>query len=287
MAASYEHFDMSRFMNRVGMDFKDQVHNWCDLKHFQFSNGYYREYADKHYSKLYMEQYYLLKFFPFYFEEAKMAYGRLMWMFDVPVLRVLSVGVGSGVDYMALREILKSKSTDTMLEYIGVDLIDWKYRNNDIDFIQCDISDLDKRYFEGVNLVVFPKSLIELDRARLEYIAQMTAKYGADEVCFLNTYVKRGANVNGIDEFGVIDDILHQSGFVLKEGNSSDYYTVKNENLRINYPIPYNSWKNPLENFCHHNCGAEEAGRCNIAQYPMLKKTNMAFNVLKYARESK
>ncbi len=65
MTAPFTHFNIRAFMGKVTNDFLGQQENWCDLRHFQFSNGFYRQYAKDHYSRIYMEQYYLLKFFPF------------------------------------------------------------------------------------------------------------------------------------------------------------------------------------------------------------------------------
>ena len=82
MVAPYNHFDMASFMTQINNDFKMQQENWCDIRHFQFTNGYYSEYANTHYGKVYMEQYYLLKYFPFYIEECMHAYAKFLNSYD-------------------------------------------------------------------------------------------------------------------------------------------------------------------------------------------------------------
>ncbi len=162
--------------------------------------------------------------------------------------------------------------------------MDWKYRDTQIDFAQEDILYLDKSYFEGVDLIIFPKSLIELDEARLKRIAALSIFSSSDEIFFLNTYVKNGSSVFGINEFELIDLNLMVGGYSLVGNETNRYYTDFDNRLKINYPIYFNSWKNPLENHCNRKCGAGQIDKCRIAQYPMLYKNNMAYNVLQYAK---
>ncbi len=285
MVAPYNHLDITSFMKKIKNDFHMQQENWCDIKHFQFTNGFYSEYANTHYGKVYMEQYYLLKFFPFYFEECMQAYAQFLESYDKPTLKVLSIGVGNGVDYIALQELIRANSLDIELDYVGVDLIDWKYRDERIDFVNTDVLALDKSYFENVDLIVFPKSLIELDDARLNYIALMAIMHGSQEISFLNTYVKRDDNAFGIKQFKTIHDNLLQAGYILDDNEVDRFYSINDNNAKIEYPIYYNSWRKALETYCCHQCGTGEANRCRLAQYPMMYKNNMAFNVLKYTKE--
>ena len=112
MTAFYNHFEMKSFMTSVSNDFQKEQENWCDIRYFQFSNGYYSEYANTHYGKVYMEQYYILKFFPFYFEECMNAYAHFLQSYRKSTLKVLSIGVGNGVDYLALQELIRAIDLD-------------------------------------------------------------------------------------------------------------------------------------------------------------------------------
>jgi hypothetical protein len=284
MVAPYNHFDMASFMTQINNDFKMQQENWCDIRHFQFTNGYYSEYANTHYGKVYMEQYYLLKYFPFYIEECMHAYAQFLNLYDKPTLKVLSIGVGNGVDYIALRELIHVNKLDIELEYVGVDMIDWKYRDESIDFVHTDVFGLDKSFFQDVDLIVFPKSLIELDDKRLHYISLMTMMHGSDEIHFLNTYVKRNDDVSGIDQFKIIHNNMLHAKYILEDNEVDRFYSDIDDNAKITYPIYYNSWRKALEVFCCNQCGTGEANRCSLAQYPMMYKNNMAFNVLKYTK---
>lgn len=284
MTAIYNHFRMESFMTGVRNDFLEEQSNWCDIRHFQFSNGFYREYANEDYDKLYMEQYYLLKYFPFYFDEYKHAYELFFDSYNKVTLKVLSIGVGSGVDYLALKEVIREKNLDIELDYVGIDRIDWKYRDADIEFVNTDILHLDKTYFQDVDLIVFPKSLIELDEERLDYISSQVVSVASSEIYFLNTYVKNGNHVSGLDEFNMIHQMLMQAGHMFVDNDAYRSYTFDNAS-RVEYPIYYNSWKKPLEHHCRGRCGENQIRQCNIAQHPMIYKKNMAFNVLKYTKE--
>ena len=246
MTALYKHFDLTDFMTKIKNDFHTQQENWCDIKHFQFTNGYYSEYANTHYGKVYMEQYYILKFFPFYFEECMEAYAQFLESYDKPTLKVLSAGVGNGVDYIALQELIRANNLDIELDYVGVDIIDWKYRDERIDFVHADVLSLDESHFQDVDLVIFPKSLIELDEVRLNYISDLILSAGTNEIYFLNTYVKKGDHVSGLDEFELIHQHLIGDGYVLIDNESDRSYTF-DDNSKISYPIHYNMWKKPLE----------------------------------------
>ncbi len=283
MVTPYKHFDLTSFMTKIKNDFQTQQENWCDIRHFQFTNGYYSEYANTHYGKAYMEQYYILKFFPFYFEECMNAYVQFLQSYDKSTLKVLSIGVGNGVDYLALKELIRANNLNIDLDYVGVDIIDWRYRDEDINFIHEDILTLGEKYFQNIDLVIFPKSLIELDEVRINYISDLILSEGSNEIHFLNTYVKKGDHVSGQNEFKLIHKHLIEDGYVLIDNESNRYYTF-NDNSKISYPIQYNMWKKPLESYCCGRCGENEAYQCNLAQYPMMYKNNMAFNVLKYIK---
>ncbi len=286
MTAFYNHFEMKSFMTKVKNDFLKEQENWCDIKHFQFSNGFYREYADDDYNKLYMEQYYVLKYFPLYFDEYKHAYEMFFNSYSKSTLKVLSIGVGSGVDYLALKEVMRERNLDTSLDYVGIDRINWKYRDANIIFVNTDILHLKKTYFQDVDLIVFPKSLIELDEERLNHISSYVISAASKEIHFLNTYVKKGDHVSGLNEFNMIHQNLIQTGHKFLDDDAYRSYTFNNAS-KIEYPIYYNSWKKPLEFYCHGRCGENQSNQCNIVQYPMMNKNNMAFNVLKYTKETK
>ena len=231
-----------------------------------------------------MEQYYVLKYFPLYFDEYKHAYEMFFNSYSKSTLKVLSIGVGSGVDYLALKEVMRERNLNIELDYVGIDRIDWKYRDANIDFVETDILHLDEIYFQDADLIIFPKSLIELDEERLDYISSCVISAASSEVYFLNTYVKKGDYVSGLDEFSTIHQNLVQTGHRFVDNDASRSYTF-NDASKIKYPIYFNSWRKPLERHCQCRCGADQIDQCNIVQYPMVYKKNMAFNVLKYTKE--
>ncbi|MDD2225993.1 MAG: hypothetical protein PHD42_02625 [Dysgonamonadaceae bacterium] len=280
---------MTKFLERVYQDFQEEQHNWCELPLSQFV---YNELSGKvygGYDKTHYEQFYLLKYAPLYVSEYTEVYEDFLDRYPYKVLRILSVGVGAGLDYYGLEQALK-KHTDIEVEYLGIDLVDWNYRDESIDFEQVDLSDISQNpqvmafIKEGLDLVIFPKSIVEIPynvsvgNGYVELCSLLKAHQIVD-VWFINSYIKTSNGIIGMEAFGSVLDKLAEDGYSIFDGvDATDCYSSKGG--KVNYPMDYkNSWQKDLEEHCRQKCSPEQAKRCSLLQYPMLNKAYIAYSI--------
>lgn len=152
-------------MNDIFEDFEFEVGrlgSCCILKDLRYNNGNIPDY-----SVPIIQQLYLLRYFPAYFIEYYDIYKDLISKNFIEEYKVLSIGAGCGVDYYGLYFALKEKDISNIdgICYTGIDLIEWSYRdtmgNNEVEFINEDITQWDDIGWNGYNVIIFPKSIGE------------------------------------------------------------------------------------------------------------------------------
>lgn len=292
---------MKNFLEKIYEDFTSEEENWCHLKNSQFiSNGLPNHY--KEYDKKYIQQFYLLKYAPLYIVEYMEIYERFLKDYDKKTLKVLSVGIGSGLDYYALSNVLKNRK-DIELEYLGIDLVDWDYRSGKINFEQLDLKDISTNknvmnfIKDGVDVIIFPKSIIEIPTYVKEHsgrekqndaftvLCNMIVQNNVNDVWFLNSYIKQKKAVYGMDKFAKIVEKLKSEGYIIVKGVDARHYYKSPDRSLLNYPLDYeNTWKKDLHNYCHRKCGNVQAEKCNLAQSPMLGRGNIAFSITNFKK---
>jgi len=294
---------MKDFLTRIYEDFKVEEENWCEIADSQFvpnglSNKIYGGYEKEHF-----QQFYMLKYTPLYIAEYVEIYEKFLEDYDKDTLRVLSVGVGSGLDYYALTKVLEERN-NIELEYLGIDLVDWNYRNEKIDFEQVDLKDISENEHvidfiqDGIDVVIFPKSIIEIptyirQRLGIPYqndafteLCNILVENHIDDVWFLNSYIKTYKEVTGLNEFSHIVDNLKSEGYIIVNGvDEKHYYESSSGENSVHYPLDYrNTWQLDLQNYCHRKCSEEQAEKCRLAQYPMLRKSHIAFGITNFKK---
>ena len=126
------------------------------------------------YSEPLIQQMYLLRYL---FAYAYEYYGLFNCIIEnlefelYPKTRILSIGCGMAIDYLALRKTMDDypDTKDTLIDYIGVDLVDWLYRfdslkSDNFKFHKQDINCWMKSHkFELLSrdIIIFPKSISE------------------------------------------------------------------------------------------------------------------------------
>lgn len=154
-------------MHKIMKDFKKYINNkdkYCKLKDFRFDNGHTANYSKKH-----IQQYYLLKYLPAYFTEYYYMYDDIMnYNFIKDDYNILSIGCGCGIDYWACNFNQKNNQNfDGEIRYTGLDIIDWNYWDDmgkgDVYYLGEDINNMDELDEEEYNIIIFPKSIGELD----------------------------------------------------------------------------------------------------------------------------
>lgn len=165
---------ISTFMKKVFDDFCTEIDGkcLCELKQSRYDG---RKIPD--YSLLMEQQYYLLRYFPAYLCEYKYIYRKIISDDKIEVFSVLAIGCGSGIDYLGLYLAL-NKNTES-ITYRGYDLIDWNYQDNlgNANYTTS-VQNISHIEFENpcdVNIIIFPKSLSEINQADFDhFISNLT-----------------------------------------------------------------------------------------------------------------
>ena len=280
---------MKDFLQKVYNDFQAQEENWCELANSQFVSNNLKDKFYGGYDEEHIEQFYLLKYAPLYLEEYWEMYERFLDTYSKNTLRVLSVGVGAGLDYYGLVTALNNREIE--MDYMGIDLVDWQYRHEEICFEQVDLKNIshNKRVMafvaKGVDVVIFPKSIVEIQARELEYdafseLCNVLVENDIDDIWFLNSYINTGRKISGLEQFEVLLHKMTEAGYVLKNGLDASKYYDSIKGTSVHYPINYReTWQQDLQNYCQRECGEEQSEICRLAQSPMLKKSYIAFGI--------
>ena len=288
---------MKHFLENIYNDFKSEQDYWCNIPESQFSNSKYRKYENKQYSKKYIEQYYLLKYAPLYFEEYYEIYYKFLNLYNKHDIKILSIGVGAGLDFWGFTEAVVHLDKDINIDYMGIDLVDWYYRFDNIRFLQKSLENLTYDDFNNftygqANVIVFPKSIIEIDEKSIEKFANFLIKslqnklFDSANIWFLISYIKKGDKISGLDKFKIIYNTFLENDYKLSYGDINKVEYSMDKDFKILYPIDYkNTWMEDIKNHCNSKCNQSQINRCNLVdQYPMLYKKHIAYGIYNFTR---
>ncbi|MDE6401137.1 MAG: hypothetical protein K2L54_00825, partial [Clostridiales bacterium] len=224
------------YLYGVYEDFKQYVdnnHDLCQLRDMTFKDGHVPDYSDVH-----VQQYYLLRFVFSYAFEYKKMYERLLTRVGTfnGSVKVCSLGCGSMVDYWALTEILSdNKSSDTIVDYTGVNVVDWNYKfaprdNDKIDFICGNAKD----HFDSVegldhDIYIFPKSICEFAHADFcSVINSIADKNTKDRIYFLVSIRTEEHNMDcDMDRCKEIKSIMCADGYLTPDDANTHWSFIE------------------------------------------------------------
>ena len=270
--------ELDKSINSLWKKFKKQKKEWCKLsKNLNIEN----------YSKIYNQQYYLLKYFPAYFTEYFHIWKDFFEIYNKTSINIISIGCGIGIDFSAFKKFLDMKKLKKIkYQYLGVDIIDWKHKPKSMNFEQKSIKSLKKNDFKNIDLIIFPKILTELKDEELKKLAKTISNAKtSNELYFINSYITSDAHdktkTDGINQFKIICKELKKKGYLLVKNKCNRYkYFEKQQGLRSDYNffVYPNKIKDKLSSLkC--NCG-----KCNISIFPMLENKYIAYNILKFVK---
>lgn len=282
------------FWENVFTDFEDE--NWCEINKFNFKSNAYHSPV--------IQQHYILKYFPAYFCEYYYAFEDFIERITEIHLRknqnlsVLSIGCGCGIDFYALERIIADRGLNLPFRYTGIDLVNWNYQpqSSNFKFIQTDITLIPAKEMEKINLIVFPKSIIEIkEEALSEFARKVTASHRIKTMFFMNSYITENSDdprcVKGIDQFEIIYSEMINNGFKTTDDiNVYNYHDNHAAGLRSNFPFFRISDEiittlHTLKSRCtmrdYNNFRCQW---CRIDFWPILKSQYMAYNILKFTR---
>ena len=260
----------------------------CELSKFSFNNSL------PNYTLPINCQFYILKYFPAYLAEYKYIYDMLNYFnFNqfIEQYKVLSIGCGCGIDLLALY-LHQLKTPD--FKYTGIDIVDWNYRNlflsqnDNIRFIQADISKFIFANFEKTNVIFFPKSIGELSASVFQNFINNFSK--------INFQSKRIAvlisAINPVEDFRKYCEVLSiikNAGYDYipdrngkKEINNmyninEEYYGINTVVSDFDYPMNIKNNTPQLNQICT-NCDSTLKKSCPLNDSPVLTTRKWSFN---------
>ncbi len=288
---------MKQFLSNIYKHFSITQNSWCSIAESQFSNSQYVKYDNQQYTKKCIEQYYLLKYAPLYLEEYHEIYYEFLKYYHKDEIKILSIGVGSGLDFWGFSDAVVQLNKTLNVDYMGIDIINWHYKLEGIRFLQKSLEDISYDDFTNftygkANVIIFPKSIIEINEKIIKKFTNFlidtleNAPYKDKNIWFLVSYIKKDKRVSGLDKFKIIYDIFLNNGYKLSHGDINKYSESIDKDSKITYPIDYkNSWMKDIENYCYSKCDQSQISKCNLVeQYPMLYKKHIAYGIYNFTK---
>ena len=282
---------MKDFLSLIYEGFQLENDNWCDIAKSQFSHSYDADYKNKNYDKRVINQFYLLKYAPIYKYEYYEMYKLFLKNFKQDTANIFSIGVGVGLDYWGLSDVIIDLKSNLNIDYLGIDVIDWEYRF-DIRFLQksleeITINDLKNFTLGEANIFVFPKSIIEIDDTILDKFANLILDLYKDkfnvEFWFLVSFIKSGDDISGVDKMKNFVNKFRDNGYNYEAIRLSNDNNFNIEKIDYTQYLDYwNTWKRDLYLHCR-NCSHNPY--CGLGDiYPMLKTKHLRYGIYKFKK---
>jgi len=228
------------------------------------------------YQKKYNQRYYLLKYYPAYFTE----YFHIWEKFfeknkELKKIKIISIGCGAGIDYDALIHYKRINQLKVEIDYKGFDIIDWKYKDDNMNFELKNIKDFKKKDFKNVNLIILPKILTELNSEQLTQLAEIiNSGRTSNELYFLNSYITYDVfnkkNVNGTQEFKIICNVLKKNSYILKKNKCKKFKTISDRKEGLIKKYSFFVYPDKIKK--------------KLSKSPILFNDYIAYNILKFVK---
>lgn len=208
-------------LKQVESDLKSTIEGatLCDLKTIRFDQDY-----NPDYSKPEIQQLYLLRYYPAYLAEYVYLYKEALKTCNLKNLSVLSIGCGNSVDYDAA--VIVHNDDISKISYLGVDLIDWGYKNSNGNpkFITtiADIKDFDLPPKNDFNVIIFPKSLSEFSEESFKGLLQNIShsEFTEEKILLISSSMDKGFAYDE-SRYKRVMQVLIEKGYENKKYNST------------------------------------------------------------------
>jgi hypothetical protein len=201
------------------------------------------------------------------------------------------VGVGAGLDYIGLHEVAGDALSKGKIVYHGIDLVDWEYRHPSMSFDQVSVSEIESSsktiafLREGVDVVIFPKSITEIDEDELLGFFETLEHHIGEEFYLMVSFIKSTNTIKGREE------VISVSSYMAECGYGGNAIVVKNEfDGKVDYEIIAGyryqyTWQNYFAEHCQQ-CSEMKRNLCSICDhYPMLYKSHLAYGIFRFTKE--
>ena len=178
------------FLYRVYNDFKYEIgqrKTCCILKELRFDGGHIPPYEDSA-----IQQAYLLRYaYAYFFEYYAIYYTIISQLKKDDEIKVLSVGSGCGLDYYALLYAMDEQQFNwSNLHYTAVDKVNWQYFYNvggNLCYFNNDVAELDINDSKEYNIIIFPKTIGELNKQQFNFIKEYIEYKVEDKFYLINS----------------------------------------------------------------------------------------------------
>lgn len=245
---------IERYLTFVYNRLKDYIEKGGDirkLKGVSFQGVDHIDYDDKQVQELY-----ILRYVYSYAFEYKMMFSEILSRFEgAEKLNILSLGCGPLPDYWGLgaayAEDYNGIDRDN-IQYTGVDLIDWNYKDFSSikiarSFVQMDfIEYLKNNDISDVNVVFFPKSICEIPMEKMDQLCSALSDGLKKNKIALGVSLR---NIYDEERIQMIADAMATKGYISseiidnkdysitdEEGNITDYLPIQRLDNDFNYP---------------------------------------------------
>lgn len=245
---------IERYLTFVYHRLKDYIEKGGDirkLKGVSFQGVDHIDYDDKQVQELY-----ILRYVYSYAFEYKMMFSEILRRFEgAEELNILSLGCGPLPDYWGLgaayAEDYNGIDRDN-IQYTGVDLIDWNYKDFSSikiarSFVQMDfIEYLKNNDISDVDVVFFPKSICEIPMEKMDQLCSALSGGLKKNKIALGVSLR---NTYDVDRIQMIADAMAKKGYISsviidnkdysitdEEGNITDYQPIQRLDNDFNYP---------------------------------------------------
>lgn len=245
---------IERYLTFVFIRLKDYIEKGGDirkLKGVSFQGVDHIDYDDKQVQELY-----ILRYVYSYAFEYKMMFSEILSRFEgAEKLNILSLGCGPLPDYWGLgaayAEDYNGIDRDN-IQYTGVDLIDWNYKDFSSikiarSFVQMDfIEYLKNNDISDVNVVFFPKSICEIPMEKMDQLCSALSDGLKKNKIALGVSLR---NIYDVDRIQMIADAMAKKGYISseiinnkdysitdEEGNITDYQPIQRLDEDFKYP---------------------------------------------------
>lgn len=295
--------DIALKLNQVFNDFIVELEGedrYCNLKSFNFSSNNLPNYNDG-----IIQKYYLLRFMLAYFTEYYEIYNQTIGMnFLEGSFNVLSVGCGCGIDFWGLRFAKQQRDGDINIRYTGLDIVEWPYWdefNEEVYFINTDIRELQCLDEEEYNLIIFPKSIGELDPLTFNQLKKAigSTKFNSNKLIIISSLRSTRTEVDQSRTKDIVETLVSSNGYCIlddldtywrfpRKTNGWDY-RIKDGITGLDYPTEISNFMTSFYTSCQGYI--DNKGKCCyrdcsqiLGRFPITTMSQVKYQIIRLER---
>lgn len=214
---------ISNFLMKVYNDFLELIEErkcLCDLRAMTYADP--EEFPD--YSDIFIQQLYLLRYYPAYLIEYWYIYTQVFreQASNIPLdIHLLSIGCGACIDYTSILYAMDDLQIRSSVHYYGYDKVEWSYKpdlsTSPYSFFKQDIFQLPTFPLNTYNIIIFPKSIGEFDKNRdILYNLFKNTRFSSKTMILISSLREGRACIDNPIFSSIVDILINIHGYTLK-----------------------------------------------------------------------